>query len=253
MNSTPSDPSFGIAFICGRSFIEIRGVDRITYPPAYLHLNGVHEKGELVRFAAEGTYDAREGFGEGDCLLHPAGVGHGGDAKVLRHFVCKALVAFALRNVQLNEFEGKENQNVNALSALVDEKQFQTVQAMKEWERQEMVRAMYSASFEDVFVETLGIEANVRALMDRVISGYLAMGKKEKGLLKYQVLGMPPGIGYLLVECRHAPKVRRSRKGGTFGTMKKVSYGVDVATLIDSANVCLKRLASGAKGIRSTL
>merc|ERR1712013_28495 len=233
------DPSFGIAFICGRSFIEVggHGIESVTYPPAYLHLNGVHEKGELVRFAAEGSYDAREGFGEGDCLLHPAGVGHGGDVKVLRHFVCKAVAEYALRRG-----------NESVLSALVSDSVQMRVEAMSDSERNEMVRAMYANDFVDGFEDALSVEANVRALMHRVLES-----ESESERERLQVLGMPSGVGYLLVECRHAPMVRQRRKGGTFGTVKKVPYGVDVATLIESANVCLKRLKSGVKGIRSTL
>ena len=59
-----ADPLFGVAFITGTSLVEVGGAenDAVTYPPAYFHLNGVHEKGEVVLFENEsGGYDARKG------------------------------------------------------------------------------------------------------------------------------------------------------------------------------------------------
>ena len=142
----------------------------------------------------------------------------------------------------------------HAVGALASEKRVEQLARMGTAQREEMVRAMFAADFEDVFDAAASLEANVRGVMERVIAGYVRDREEGfKGVVKEQVLGMPPGVGYLLVECRHAPRIRRPRKGGTFGRMTKVSYGLQVATLIDEANACLKRLASGAKGIRSSL
>ena len=67
----------------------------------------------------------------------------------------------------------------------------------------------------------------------------------------YHALGMPLGIGYLLVECKDSPKIPKPRYNSTFGTMQQVSYGLGVADLVTETNAYLKAL--NRKHIRSSL
>jgi len=239
------DPLFGIAFITGTSLVEVGGAenDAITYPPAYFHLNGVHEKGEVVLFENEsGGYDARKGFKDGDSLMHPAGIGHGGDREIYKLFAVKAIVQHILRR------------KVSALKAM-DSAKYEQFMAMEEEQRRQRVNGFiaksYALGFDPQYDHDQDIAFNVEKAAMRALDAVLDLkvALNEKG--QYHALGMPFGIGYLLVECKDAPKIVKPQFGSTFGRMQQVSYGLGVADLITECNAYLRTLSK--KPLRSAL
>ena len=215
------DASFGIAFITGKSLVEVGGSEenKITYPPAYFHLNGVHEKGEVVLFdnGSSGGYDARKGFNDGDCLLHPAGVGHGGDKDIYKHFIIKAIIKYILELGNKDMMKNLINRNKYQRFINLDEK----------------IRNMTIDKYIKKCIHLILIKMYM--MIHRILNGMLkniniaidAILNENNNDLDLQILGMPFGIGYLLVECRDSI-IPKPRYNSTFGEITPVSYGMGV-------------------------
>ena len=234
------DKSFGIAFITGKSFIQINdGKDNdITYPPAYFHLNGVHEKGEVILFdnGTSGGYDARKGFNDGDCLLHPAGVGHGGDKHIYKYFINKAIIKYILKN---------NNYNNKIIKTLINRNKYIQFMKINKNDRdkriENYIKNMYSFDFNgNEYNDDKNIEFNVKQGINHAIDNIIN-NNNNKGI-NLQVLGMPFGIGYLLVECRDIPIIPKPDYNSTFRQTTQISYGMDVDILVNEANKYLKKL-----------
>ena len=253
------DASFGIAFITGESFIVLNNCNRLTYPPAYLHLNGVHELGELVKFESDSqfSYDARKSTsGEGQCLVHCAGVGHGGDAPVMKQYVLFAMIKYFLQNeIALERLSmamktGKnenENENVNAFLRNCKSGNMEQKKRISE-----MIKYVYSidnSEFKWDETKHKKLEDSVWFNMKKVISIIVngGDGKNNSILnekkLKFAKLGMPFGIGYLLLESRDAPAIPHCDENSNFRHTTDISYGVEVGDVVREANQFLSKVA----------
>ena len=96
--------------------------------------------------------------------------------------------------------------------------------------------------FDGEYDDEHDIRYNVERAALRALDIMLNSDEVLSGKGQYQALGMPLGIGYLLVECKDAPKVANRRYGSTFGTLKNVSYGMGVAELVNESIAYLKSL-----------
>mmetsp|Transcript_8199 Transcript_8199/g.12693 ORF Transcript_8199/g.12693 Transcript_8199/m.12693 type:complete len:605 (-) Transcript_8199:1139-2953(-) len=245
-----NDVSFGVAFITGTSLLRVGDSEqgRVTYPPAYFHLNGVHEKGELVMFDRSGeAYDARKGFNEGDCLLHAAGVGHGGDKDIVKFFICKAMVKYILQHSKCEQM----------LKTMINQNQWQRFMNMEKVQRKQRIDAyvckMYASNFSaHRYDDAQNMECNVQHAINMAMNVILNDHQPMHAGDALQALGVPFGAGYLLVECRDVPIIPKPKYNSSFGRVKAVSYGMEVATLVNDANEYLRKL-NEQNFIRSTL
>lgn len=239
------DKSFGIAFITGKSFIKIDNTNKITYPPAYFHMNGVHEKGELVIFTNDTNgYDARKGFGDGDCLLHVSGIGHGGDKNIYKYFINNAIIKHILEHKNRNKI----------IKQLISKDKYEKWMKLNDENKNERVngyiKQMYSFEFENKYNDNENIEFNVQNNINMAMNVILNKNIKFNEN-NYQVLGMPFGIGYLLAEFRDMPIIPKPEYNSNFRKMSAVQYGMDIYPMIVGANKYLKKINKSF--IRSSL
>ena len=175
-------------------------------------------------------------------MLHPAGIGHGGDRAIYKNFVVKAMVKYILER-KLDVLQGLDSTKYERLMKMDESKRESRINGF--------IAKMYALGFDDEYDDEHDVRYNVERAALRALDIVLNPNEvlSEKG--QYQALGMPLGIGYLLVECKDAPKIAKPRYGSTFGTLKKVSYGMGVADLVTESNAYLKSLNN--KRIRSLL
>merc|ERR1711951_78542 len=110
---------------------------------------------------------------------------------------------------------------------------------------------MYALGFDEKYENKESIQYNVEKALLRAVDVILDSAQKLPIKGQYQALGMPFGIGYLLVECKDDPTLPKPSYGSSFGKMKKVSYGMGVADLVTESNAYLKTL--DRKHLRSAL
>ncbi len=182
------------------------------------------------------------GFKDGDSLLHPAGIGHGGDREIYKLFVVKAVVKFILES------------RLDAVKAM-DTAKYERLLAMAEEERRSRVSgyvaAMYAMGFDAEYDHEEDVRFNVEKAVMKAVDAVLDCKVTLDGKGHWHSLGMPLGIGYLLVECKESPWIPAPQYESTFCTMQQVSYGLGVADLITETNAYLKTLER--KHIRSLL
>merc|ERR550525_952990 len=197
----------------------------------------------VVLFENEsGGYDARKGFKDGDSLLHPAGVGRGGDREIYKLFVVKAIVRYILQK-KLSALKVIDGARYERIMAMDDERRRSRIDGY--------VNKMYAMQFDTKYEHDQDVKYNVEKSVLRAVDAVLDQNVTLKRNGHYHALGMPMGIGYLLVECKESPRIPKPQYNSTFGKLQRVNYGLGVADLVTESNAYLRSLND--KGIRSML
>eukprot|EP01083_Nonionella_stella_P177172 621990_1 len=184
----------------------------------------------------KGGYDARQGFMDGDCLLHPGGVPHGADKDIYKYFLAKAIVKYILEH---GNRDGIVKQLVNGTKY----KAFEALDEGKKKKRCEgYVKRMYSFGFVNEYNDGKNVEFNVmrevNAAIEMILNDKIGLGEGKE----MQLLGMPFGIGYLMVECRDVPAIPACDYNSEFRKSTGIQYGMGVLPLIEDANKYVKKI-----------
>merc|ERR1711879_926618 len=83
------------------------------------------------------------------------------------------------------------------------------------------ITKMYASGFQEKYEHKECIQYNVEKAVLRAVDIILDSSHKLPINGQYQSLGMPFGIGYLLIECKDSPKIPKPQYGSSFGKMNK--------------------------------
>merc|ERR1712039_624114 len=110
---------------------------------------------------------------------------------------------------KLDAIKGLNSQKYELLMAMDDNKRSQRINGY--------ITKMYALGFDEKYEDKERVQYNVEKAVLRAVDIILDSTEKLPVNGQYQALGMPFGIGYLLIECKDSPKIPKPRYGSSFG------------------------------------